>query len=139
AARLLDGIICDPPYGVREGLKVLGSRGDGGKKKEIVWLDDGEAAHLQDKYIPPKKPYSFAAMLEDILAFAAMFLVEGGRLALWMPTANDEDEEVELGIPIHPCLDVVNYEMSKFNIQPQPNSHPSKKKKQKKIGKRQMN
>ncbi|KAL8677076.1 MAG: hypothetical protein Q9186_006456, partial [Xanthomendoza sp. 1 TL-2023] len=113
AARLLDGIICDPPYGVREGLKVLGSR-DGGKK-EIVWLDDGEAAHLQDKYIPPKKPYSFAAMLDDILAFAAMFLVEGGRLALWMPTANDDEEEVEmeLGIPIHPCLDVPSNQSSK--------------------------
>jgi tRNA (guanine10-N2)-methyltransferase len=25
-ARILDGIICDPPYGVREGLKVLGVR-----------------------------------------------------------------------------------------------------------------
>jgi tRNA (guanine10-N2)-methyltransferase len=24
--RLFDGIVCDPPYGVREGLKVLGSR-----------------------------------------------------------------------------------------------------------------
>jgi tRNA (guanine10-N2)-methyltransferase len=25
-ARILDGIVCDPPYGVREGLKVLGCR-----------------------------------------------------------------------------------------------------------------
>ena len=39
----LDGIICDPPYGVREGLKVLGSRD--GEGKEIVWID-GVAAHL---------------------------------------------------------------------------------------------
>ena len=41
--RLLDGIICDPPYGVREGLKVLGSRDGSGK--EIVFFN-GEAAHL---------------------------------------------------------------------------------------------
>ncbi len=41
--RLLDGIICDPPYGVREGLKVLGSRD--GKGKEVLYID-GEAAHL---------------------------------------------------------------------------------------------
>lgn len=34
---LFDGIICDPPYGVREGLKVLGSRD--GQKKEIVVVD----------------------------------------------------------------------------------------------------
>ena len=45
--RWLDGIVGDPPYGVREGLKVLGTRdGDGkGKGKEVVWID-GVAAHL---------------------------------------------------------------------------------------------
>jgi len=31
-ARFLDGAICDPPYGVREGLKVLGSK-DGSRKE----------------------------------------------------------------------------------------------------------
>lgn len=43
AARLFDGILCDPPYGVREGLKVLGSR-DPTKGKEIVYLN-GKAHH----------------------------------------------------------------------------------------------
>jgi tRNA (guanine10-N2)-methyltransferase len=43
AARLFDGILCDPPYGVREGLKVLGSR-DPTKGKEIVYVD-GRAHH----------------------------------------------------------------------------------------------
>ncbi|KAL8755195.1 MAG: hypothetical protein Q9199_003829 [Rusavskia elegans] len=110
SARFLDGIICDPPYGVREGLKVLGSK-DGGKK-EIHWID-GKAAHLQSHYIPPKKPYSFEAMLCDILEFAAMYLVDGGRLSLWMPTANDE--EVELEIPMHPCLEIVSICVQAFN------------------------
>ena len=41
--RFLDGIICDPPYGVREGLKVLGTRDGSGK--EVVYID-GEASHL---------------------------------------------------------------------------------------------
>lgn len=42
-ARLFDGIICDPPYGVREGPKVLGSR-----HKEIVEavMVEGRPAHL---------------------------------------------------------------------------------------------
>jgi len=44
-------------------------------------------------------------MLGDMLQFAAMFLVDEGRLSLWMPTANDED--LELGIPSHPALDLV--------------------------------
>lgn len=41
--RFLDGIICDPPYGVREGLRVLGSRDGNGKEAIMI---NGEAAHL---------------------------------------------------------------------------------------------
>ena len=41
--RWLNGIVCDPPYGVREGLKVLGSR-DGNEKEPV--LLDGVLAHL---------------------------------------------------------------------------------------------
>ena len=41
--RWLDGIVGDPPYGVREGLKVLGTKN--GSRKEIVFID-GEASHL---------------------------------------------------------------------------------------------
>lgn len=42
-SRLFDGIICDLPYGVREGVKVLGSRDGKGKKALFI---DGKAAHL---------------------------------------------------------------------------------------------
>ncbi|OJD11345.1 hypothetical protein AJ78_07868 [Emergomyces pasteurianus Ep9510] len=101
--RFLDGIICDPPYGVREGLKVLGSRG--GKKKEPFLLD-GVPSHCLDGYIAPKKPYSFDAMLDDILDFAARTLVRGGRISLWMPTANEDD--VELEIPSNPHLELLS-------------------------------
>ena len=45
-------------------------------------------------------------MLDDLLEFAAFMLVDDGRLALWMPTANDED--VVLGMPTHPCLALVS-------------------------------
>lgn len=41
--RFLDGIICDPPYGVREGLKVLGNRD--ASNKEVICVD-GKAIHL---------------------------------------------------------------------------------------------
>ena len=67
----------------------------------------------QDKYIPPKKAYSFEAMLDDLLDFSACMLVDGGRLSFWMPTANDE--EVVLGIPSHPCLDLVSVCVQTFN------------------------
>jgi tRNA (guanine10-N2)-methyltransferase len=115
---LLDGIICDPPYGVREGLKVLGRRD--GEDPGPVWLsgadgsdEGGEWAHLREGYIAPKKPYSFEAMLDDILDFAATMLVPDGRLAMWMPSANDED--IELGVPRHARLDLLNVCVQPFS------------------------
>lgn len=42
--RWLDGIVCDPPYGVREGLKVLGSTMEH-LKNEVI-LPNGVPAHL---------------------------------------------------------------------------------------------
>lgn len=105
----LDGIVCDPPYGIREGLKVLGSR------QELL---DTERQSHQDQYklpgyIPPKRPYSFTALLDDILAFAVATLVPDGRLSMWMPTANDED--IELIIPSHPCLELQSVCVQAFN------------------------
>jgi tRNA (guanine10-N2)-methyltransferase len=105
----LDGIVCDPPYGIREGLKVLGSR--------QALLDVEKQSHAEQYkapgYIPPKRPYSFTALLDDILAFAVATLVEDGRLSMWMPTANDED--VELVIPAHPCLELESVCVQAFN------------------------
>lgn len=105
----LDGIVCDPPYGIREGLKVLGTRDQ---------LTDQECTTHADRYkdagyIPPKKPYSFTAIQDDILEFAVSTLVENGRLSMWMPTANDED--IELVIPTHPCLEIVSVCVQPFN------------------------
>lgn len=105
----LDGIVCDPPYGIREGLKVLGSR--------EALLDCERKSH-QDQYkipgyIPPKRPYSFTALLDDILLFAVATLVPDGRLSMWMPTANDED--VELLIPQHPRLELTSVCVQAFN------------------------
>ncbi|KAL2067052.1 hypothetical protein VTL71DRAFT_1476, partial [Oculimacula yallundae] len=110
-ARIFDGIVCDPPYGVREGLKVLGNK-DPTKGKEIIYRD-GQAQHLQESYVPSKKPYSFLAMLDDILEFASQTLVENGRLSFWMPTANDQDQEIKT--PEHPCLEVTSICTQPFN------------------------
>ncbi|KAI0541294.1 S-adenosyl-L-methionine-dependent methyltransferase [Xylaria digitata] len=101
-ARILDGILCDPPYGVREGLKVLGCRDP---EKDVRSIERGKLMYRDPAFIPPKKPYSFLAMLDDILNFATDMLVDNGRLSFWMPTANDEDQEI--AIPTHPCLGVV--------------------------------
>lgn len=52
-------------------------------------------------------------MLNDILHFASETLVDNGRLAFWMPTANDEAQE--LAVPTHPCLALVAVCVQPFN------------------------
>ncbi|WPG99592.1 Hypothetical protein R9X50_00241000 [Acrodontium crateriforme] len=121
--RFLDSIVCDPPYGVREGLKVLGSPRI--ELQQEVILQDGTPAHLAPGYIPPKKPYSFFRMLDDILAFSADRLVDRGRLCMWMPVAGAVEEtgsdeaivggETEFAIPRHPALEVLSVCTQDFN------------------------
>ena len=130
--RFLDAILTDPPYGVREGLKVLGSTKPALQSE--VLLADGQPAHLAETYVPPKRPYSFTRMLDDILDFAANTLVDGGSLCMWMPVAGAvaEDEEGEEGkgkeegdveegeakeyaIPSHPSLELVSECTQHFN------------------------
>ncbi|KAJ5168273.1 tRNA (guanine(10)-N2)-methyltransferase [Penicillium canariense] len=106
----LDGIICDPPYGVREGLRVLGTR-DGNPIPPVII--DGVLAHYREGFIPPKRPYGFEALQRDVLDFAVRTLVPHGRLAMWMPTASDE--AVEFPVPMHPNLEVVSVCVQPFS------------------------
>ncbi|KAI5209656.1 tRNA guanosine-2'-O-methyltransferase [Aureobasidium subglaciale] len=109
--RWLDGIVCDPPYGVREGLRVLGSTREDLQKE--VLLASGVPAHLAPGYIPPKKAYSFDAMMDDILDFGYNHMVDNARLSMWMPVANDED--MEIPIPSHPAMELVAMSVQQFN------------------------
>ena len=118
--RWLDAVLCDPPYGVREGLKVLGSAKHA--LQEEVILANGTPAHLSESYIPPKRAYSFVRMLDDILDFSASVLVDGGRLCMWMPVAGTtadedgmEDADTEYAIPQHPALELVSECTQHFN------------------------
>lgn len=110
---VIDSIVCDPPYGVREGLKVCGAKNPekaAGREYTIV---DGELGHMRRDYIAPKKPYELANLLDDLLQFAAERLPVGGRLAFWMPTANDEF--VEHHIPQHERLELLHALEQEFN------------------------
>ncbi|KAK6455684.1 putative ribonuclease methylating protein [Scheffersomyces xylosifermentans] len=101
----IDTIVCDPPYGVREGLKVCGAKHpEKAEGRENVVID-GEKAHLRRDFIQPKKPYELSDLLDDLLFFAAERLPVGGRLAFWMPTANDDFEVNQ--IPQHEQLELL--------------------------------
>lgn len=110
---MIDTILCDPPYGIRESIKVLGAR-DPAKfeGKETIEID-GTKAFLRPEYIPTKKPYSLDSLLDDILQFSSERLPIGGRLAFWMPTANDEN--VETIIPLHENLELKYNCVQEFN------------------------
>ena len=115
----LDGIVCDPPYGVREGLKVLGRRvhdsdlANGRAVNDGPYFVEGVPSHLLPGFVAPKRPYSFNRMLDDIMEFAARALVDGGRLAFWMPCANHADEEFP--VPSHNMLELKHSCIQVFN------------------------
>jgi tRNA (guanine10-N2)-methyltransferase len=52
-------------------------------------------------------------MLQNVLEFAANTLVDNGRLAFWMPTANEEDQE--MSVPTNPYLQLVHCCVQPFN------------------------
>lgn len=108
-----DAIICDPPYGVREGLRVLGSKNPEKFADKPDVILDGVPAHLRRDYIPPKRPYQFSSLLVDLLNFASSHLKPNGRLCFWMPTANED--MVPHMVPDHPDLDLVIACVQPFN------------------------
>ncbi|CAH6720283.1 tRNA (guanine(10)-N2)-methyltransferase [[Candida] jaroonii] len=109
----IDTIVCDPPYGVREGLKVCGAKNEekaAGRENVVI---NGEKAHLRRDFIQPKKPYELSNLLDDLLKFSASRLPVNGRLAFWMPTANDDFEINQ--IPQHENLELLYNLEQEFN------------------------
>ncbi|ODQ77062.1 hypothetical protein BABINDRAFT_42226 [Babjeviella inositovora NRRL Y-12698] len=102
---VIDSIICDPPYGIREGLKVCGVKDAAkaeGKENVII---NGEKAFLRKDFVQPKKPYELSALLDDLLQFASERLPVGGRVAFWTPTA--DDDFIPTQIPQHEQLELL--------------------------------
>ncbi|CDK27893.1 unnamed protein product [Kuraishia capsulata CBS 1993] len=109
----IDCIVCDPPYGVREGLKVCGTKNEAKAEGKENLIINGEKAFLRKDYIQPKKPYELDLLLDDLLRFAAQKLPIGGRLCFWMPTANDE--LIPTLIPHHENLELIYSLVQDFN------------------------
>lgn len=110
---IIDTILCDPPYGIRESIKVLGAK----DSERFIGKEDieigGLKAYLCSDYIPTKKPYSLDLLLDDLLCYAADRLPIGGRLAFWMPTANDDN--IQNVIPLHANLELKYNCVQQFN------------------------
>eukprot|EP01100_Stratorugosa_tubuloviscum_P014221 TRINITY_DN7465_c1_g1_i2.p1 TRINITY_DN7465_c1_g1~~TRINITY_DN7465_c1_g1_i2.p1 ORF type:complete len:338 (-),score=128.45 TRINITY_DN7465_c1_g1_i2:33-1046(-) len=92
---IFDAIICDPPYGVREGARKIGRKPS--KPFKAV------PTELQGDHIPASVTYEVSEILIDLLEFSASRLVLGGRLVFWFPTLRHKKTE----FPKHPCLDLI--------------------------------
>ena len=76
----LQGVVGDPPYGVR-----AGGRKSGGRKR----LPDGTARAVpeqhRENHIPSTVPYPFHECMDDLMEQAARLLSVGGRLSFFVP------------------------------------------------------
>ncbi|XP_022666729.1 tRNA (guanine(10)-N2)-methyltransferase homolog, partial [Varroa destructor] len=72
---LLDAILTDPPYGIRESTERIGTKVPG-------YTVPG---HLASQHIPSKISYSLPDVISDLMRFAASSLNLGRRLVFWMP------------------------------------------------------
>jgi len=97
---MMDCIITDPPYGIREPTEKVGSKNKE-KSKEFVELDEKQRL----EHYPAKIGYSLKQLLLDLLTFSAMSIPPGGRLVFWLPVIRHEYKEEFL--PSHPALKLV--------------------------------
>ena len=99
AGGLFDGIVCDPPYGIREGSRQVNVRAqtephDQPQVAAAAAAEGGEvvAASASDTGgVSGGKRERLAVVdaLASLLDFAASSLVVGGRLVYWLPTTMD--------------------------------------------------
>uniref|UniRef100_A0AAG5CWZ6 tRNA (guanine(10)-N(2))-methyltransferase TRMT11 n=1 Tax=Anopheles atroparvus TaxID=41427 RepID=A0AAG5CWZ6_ANOAO len=92
---VLDSIITDPPYGIREATERIEFKT---KRKTTVMTED--AVHY-----PSTSPYQLCQMYKDLLQFSARHLKLGGRLVCWFPVLKKDYESNIL--PRHKCLQLV--------------------------------
>ncbi|CAF1029949.1 unnamed protein product [Brachionus calyciflorus] len=83
-----DAIITDPPYGIREKAKKLGS------KKQTKTLENNDEIIVEDdkhgNFVKHIK-YNLGDIFYDLLDFASKHLVLEGRLVFWLPVYMEED------------------------------------------------
>ncbi|KAH6913799.1 RNA methylase [Coprinopsis sp. MPI-PUGE-AT-0042] len=112
---LFDAIITDPPYGVRAGAKRLGRKRELSDRQKELCKQHRESPHPDDTpYIPPTKPYELSDLVEDLVVFARYMLKPNGRLVFFLPTVNDEYEEVDIHTMLCEGMEVIANSLQDF-------------------------
>lgn len=102
---LFDAIITDPPYGIREGAKKVGTQ------TADVIID--EELKASGNHYPKRLDYHLSDIFKDLLNFSAKYLNKNGRLVYWFPVSIQT--YTEDNIPTHPCLKMVHNCEQKLN------------------------
>ena len=98
-----DAIVTDPPYGIREKTKRVGSKKAANKSSKTSSEDEkeneGSADESQRKTspgtfrIPQQTKYALGEIFNDLVRYAAFHLEDGARLVFWIPVFLDVDRQ----------------------------------------------
>lgn len=91
-----DAVVCDPPYGIKEGTRAF--------RNDVIDHD------LEGNHFQGTERVRFVDFLKGVLRYAADVLVEGGRLVYWLPTTTGYSSD---DVPTHPALEIIHN-----NVQP---------------------
>lgn len=112
---LFDAIVTDPPYGVRAGAKRLGRKRKKDEAQLAVYLEHRKIPRPNDQpYIPPTKPYEFSHLALDLVLFARYMLKPGGRLVFFLPTVNEDYQEIDIHSMICDGMELVANSLQNF-------------------------
>ncbi|EIN11648.1 RNA methylase [Punctularia strigosozonata HHB-11173 SS5] len=89
---IFDAIVTDPPYGVRAGAKRLGRRKDRPNRPAF----DPAQRKDEQPYVPPTSPYELSQLASDLVHLARYLLKPGGRLVFFLPTVNEDYQEIDV-------------------------------------------
>lgn len=106
---MFDSIICDPPYGIREGSRQVNVRAQTVGDGAATLPASATGGAVESDVVPvaaggKRERLAVVDALQHLLDFAAGSLVVGGRLVYWLPTTMDYLPE---DCPTHPSLEMV--------------------------------
>ncbi|KAF9263408.1 tRNA guanosine-2'-O-methyltransferase [Marasmius fiardii PR-910] len=112
---LFDAIVTDPPYGVRAGAKRLGRKKELDAERMALYLYHRANPQPDDTpYIPPTKPYELSNLARDLVLLSRYLLKPEGRLVFFLPTVNDEYEEVDIHSMLCQGMEVIANSLQDF-------------------------
>ncbi|KAG7098852.1 hypothetical protein E1B28_000755 [Marasmius oreades] len=112
---LFDAIVTDPPYGVRAGAKRLGRKKELDAERVLLYFYHRANPQPDDTpYIPPTRPYELSNLARDLVLLSRYLLKPDGRLVFFLPTVNDEYEEVDVHSMLCEGMEVIANSLQDF-------------------------